>query len=213
MDNNLKPLKVLLINGSPRMDSNSSLLIKEMVSVFNALAVKCEEIEIGTKDIRGCISCNQCAKKDGCVFDDIVNETAKKFKEADGLIVVSPVYFASPNGTVISFLDRLFHSRYYDVRMKVGAAFVIARRAGTTASFDVLNKYFTISGMPVVSGDYWNNGFGLSQGQIIKDEEGLRNARVVAKRMVFLMSAIREGKEKYPELLEEEKRVSTHFIK
>ena len=143
---------------------------------------------------------------------DAVNEAAEKFKEADGLIVVSPVYYGSPNGTLISFLDRLFYSRYYPIAMKVGAAFAIARRGGTVASFDVLNKYFTISGMPVASGDYWNNGFGREKGEIEQDKEGLRNARVVAKRMVFLMKAIKDAKENYPDMLEDEPRVFTHFI-
>ena len=207
-------MKVLMINGSPRANGNTSILLNEMKKVFSSFDVEVEEIKIGALDIRGCISCDYCKSHPGeCVFKDIVNETSKKFKEADGLVVASPVYYASPNGTVISFLDRLFHSKNYDVHYKVGAAFAIARRGGTTASFDVLNKYFTISGMPVASGDYWNNGFGLKQGEINEDLEGLRNARVVAKRMVFLMKSIKDGKENYKDLLEEEERVSTHFIK
>lgn len=206
-------MKVLLLQGSPRKGGNSELLLKEMVKVFDQYGVESEIIEIGQKDIRGCISCGYCASHGECVFKDEVNAFAKKFEEADGLVVVSPVYYASPNGTVISFLDRLFHSTSFSKRYKVGAAFAIARRGGTTASFDVLNKYFTISGMPVASGDYWNNGFGLNKGEIEKDEEGLRNARVVAKRMVFLMEAIALEKKNRPELLEEEKRVATHFIK
>ena len=206
-------MRVLIINGSPRNDGNSSKLIKEITNTFDSLNAEYEVVEIGNKDVRGCIACGYCSKNDGCVFKDIVNETSPKFEKADGLIVVSPVYYASPNGTLISFLDRLFQSRNYDLRMKVGAAFVVARRAGTTASFDVLNKYFTISGMPVVSGDYWNNGFGRVPGEISEDKEGLRNARVIAKRMVFMINAIKDAKEKYPELLEEEERVWTHFVK
>ena len=207
-------MKVLIINGSPRLSGNSARLIKELTNTFSKLNTESEVVNIGNKDVRGCIACNYChSKGEGCVFNDIVNETSVKFKEADALIVVSPVYYGSPNGTLISFLDRLFQSRNFDVRMKVGAAFVIARRAGTTASFDVLNKYFTISGMPVVSGDYWNNGFGRLEGEIEQDKEGLRNARIVAKRMVSLMSAIKEAKEKYPELLIDEERTPTHFIK
>jgi multimeric flavodoxin WrbA len=170
-------------------------------------------MQIGNKDIRGCIACNNCAKTNvGCVFKDAVNEAAERFKEADGLIVVSPVYYGSPNGTLISFLDRLFYSRYYPIAMKVGAAFAIARRGGTVASFDVLNKYFSISGMPIASGDYWNNGFGREKGEIEQDKEGLRNARIVAKRMVFLMRAIQDAKKNYPDMLEDEPRVFTHFI-
>ena len=206
-------MKVLIINGSPRIDGNSSILINEMVKEFSKENVNCDIINLSNKDVRGCISCYYCKSHEGCAFNDIVNEAAKKFKEASGLVVVSPVYFASPNGSLISFLDRLFYSRHYDVRMKVGAAFAVARRGGTEASFDVLNKYFTISGMPVVSGDYWNNGFGAAKGEIEKDLEGLRNGRIVAKRMVFLMKAIGDAKEKYQDLLEDEKRVGTNFIK
>ena len=207
-------MKVLIINASPRMNGNTAFLLDEMKKVFHSFNVEVEEVRIGNQDIRGCIGCNYCQSHDGqCVFKDLVNETSPKLKEADGLVVAAPVYYGSPNGTVISFLDRLFYSKNYSLKMKVGAGFAIARRAGTTASFDVLNKYFTISGMPVVSGDYWNNGFGREAGEIQKDDEGLRNARVVAKRMVFLMTAIKEAKEKYPEMLEEEERVWTHFIK
>lgn len=206
-------MKILIINGSPRVNGNSAKLIEEITKTFASLNIEYEVVDIANKDVRGCIACGYCSSNKGCVFKDIVNETSPKFEQADGLIVVSPVYYASPNGTLISFLDRLFQSRYFDLRLKVGAAFVIARRAGTTASFDVLNKYFTISGMPVVSGDYWNNGFGRTPGEIKEDKEGLRNARVVAKRMVFMIKAIKDAKEKYPELLKEENRVWTHFIK
>ena len=206
-------MKVLIINGSPRINGNCSQLIKEITKTFDGLGVKYEELRVGNKDIRGCTACNYCYKGQGCVFKDIVNETYPKLEAADGLIVVSPVYYASPNGTLISFLDRLFRSHTFSLKMKVGAAFAVARRGGTSASFDVLNKYFTIAGMPVVSGDYWNNGFGREPGEIQKDEEGLRNARVVAKRMVFLMKAIKEAKDKYPELLIDEERKMTHFIK
>ena len=206
-------MKVLIINGSPRLNGNSQVLISNMLKVFNEYNVDVDVVEIGNKDVRGCIACGHCHENNGCVFNDIVNETAPKLKNADGLVLVSPVYFGSPNGNIVSFLDRLFYSRNYDVRMKVGAAFAVARRGGTTASFDCLNKYFTISGMPVASGDYWNNAFGREKGEIEKDAEGLRNARVVAKRMVFLMNAIKDAKEKYPNMLEDEKRVSTHFIK
>ena len=205
-------MKILIINGSPRANSNSSHLIKEITNTFDELGANYDIVKIGNKDIPGCRACGYCHVKGECVIKDLVNETSLKLKEADGLIVVAPVYYASPNGSVISFLDRLYQSHNYDLRWKVGAAFAIARRAGTTASFDVLNKYFTIAGMPVVSGDYWNNGFGREPGQIEKDLEGLRNARVVAKRMVFLIKAIKEAKEKYPDLLKEEPRVWTHFI-
>lgn len=207
-------MKVLIINGSPRPRGNSSRLIKEITGVFDSLNTEYEVVQVGNKDIRGCIGCLTCKTKgEGCVFKDIVNETSPKLETADGLIVVSPVYYGSPNGTLISFLDRLFYSCNFSLKMKVGAAFAIARRAGTTASFDMLNKYFTIAGMPVVSGDYWNNGYGREPGQIEQDKEGLRNARVVARRMVFLMSAIKDAKEKYPELLNDDPREWTHFIR
>ena len=207
-------MKVLIINGSPRIKGNSSRLIKEITDVFDSLNAEYEVVQVGNKDIRGCIGCLTCKTKgEGCVFKDIVNETSPKLEEADGLIVVSPVYYGSPNGTLISFLDRLFYSSNFSLKMKVGAAFAVARRAGTTASFDMLNKYFTIAGMPVVSGDYWNNGYGREPGQIEQDKEGLRNARVVAKRMVFLINAIKDAKEKYPDLLVDDPREWTHFIR
>ena len=206
-------MKVLIINGSPRINGNCTHLIKEMMKVFDELKVDYEEVRVGNQNIRGCSACSYCKSHGECIFKDIVNETSPKLKDADGLIIVSPVYFGSPNGTLISFLDRLFFSRNYDLRFKVGAAFAIARRGGTTASFDMLNKYFTIAGMPVVSGDYWNNGFGREPGQIKEDKEGLRNARIVAKRMVFLMNAIKDAKEKHPEFLDDEERVATNFIK
>lgn len=206
-------MKVLLINGSPRNNGNCAHLIAEMVKTYESLGVEAEVVGIGNKDIRGCIACGHCHEHGKCVFDDSVNEVAPKLAEADGLVVVAPVYFGSPNGTVVSFLDRLFYSANYPLKYKVGAGFAVARRAGTTASFDLLNKYFTIRGMPVVSGDYWNNGFGREKGEIEQDKEGLRNARVIAKRMVFLMKAIADAKKNYPEFLEEEPRVATHFIR
>ena len=207
-------MKVLILNGSPHLKGNCRQLINEMINVFTSLDVQTDVVEVGTISGRGCIACGYChTHDDGCVLKDAVNDTNKLFKEADGLVIVSPVYFGSPNGNLISFLDRLFYSRHHDTRYKVGAAFAVARRAGTTASFDMLNKYFTIAGMPVVSGDYWNNGFGREQGEIQDDLEGLRNARIVAKRMVFLMKAIKDGKANYSELLDDEPRVATHFIK
>ena len=206
-------MKVLIVNGSPRAKGNCTLLIEEMEKTFASLGVESEVIRIGNKSVTGCVACGYCHEHGQCVRNDVVNEAAGKLKECDGLVVVSPVYFGSPNGSIISFLDRLFYSASYPLKYKVGAAFAVARRGGTTASFDVLNKYFTIRGMPVASGDYWNNGFGRVEGEILKDEEGLRNARVVAQRMVFLMKAIADAKENYPELLQEEPRVSTHFIK
>ena len=205
-------MKVLIINGSPRLNGNSSRLKNELISIFAKEGIETDLYEIGSKDIRGCMACGYCYQHGECVFKDDVNDLAKRFEAADGLIVISPVYYGSANGSVISLLDRLFYSSHIDKRFKVGAAFAIARRAGTTATFDELNKYFTINQMPVASGRYWNNGFGRTEGQIEKDEEGLQNARVVARNMVFLMKAIKDAKEKYG-LPETETPALTHFIK
>lgn len=206
-------MKVLIIKSSPRIKGNCELLIDEMTKVFNEYSAQYEVINIGNKDIRGCMACGYCYEHNKCVFNDIVNETAPKLKEADGLVLVTPVYYGSPNGTIISFMDRLFYSSHIDKRFKVGASFAVARRAGCDTSFDVLNKYFTISGMVVASGDYWNNAFGGDKGEIKEDLEGLRNARIVAKRMVFLMNAVKDAKDKYQDMLNDEKRVFTNFIK
>ena len=206
-------MKVLIINSSPRKDGNSSLLINEIEKIFKENDIEYEVLLIGNKNIRGCIACNYCSDNGECVFKDDINKAGKILKESDGLVLVSPVYYGSPNGTLISFLDRLFYSANYDLRMKVGASFSVARRAGATSSVDVLNKYFTISGMPIASGDYWNNAFGAKKGEVLSDEEGLRNARVVAKRMIFLMKSINDGKEKYDNLLIDEERKWTNFIK
>ena len=206
-------MEVLIVNGSPRVDGNSSYVVKELAKTFKDLGVNVNIVNIGNKPVRGCVVCNSCKEEHKCVFNDVVNDALPLFEKADGLIIVSPVYYASPNGSVISFLDRLFYSKSFDVRMKVGASFNIARRGGTEASFDVVNKYFTISGMPIASGDYWNNIFGRNKGEVEKDAEGLRNVRIVAKRMVFLMKAIKDAKEKYPELLNDEPRAVTDFVK
>lgn len=205
-------MKVLIINGSPRLDGNSNRLIKEIISVFEKESVEYELYQIGGKAIHGCIACNYCYSHNECVFKDDVNILAKKFEESDGLIVVSPVYYGSANGSVISLLDRLFYSTNSDKRMKVGAAFAIARRAGTTATFDELNKYFFLTQMPIASGRYWNNGFGREKGQIEEDLEGLQNARIVARNMTFLMKSIKLGKEQFG-LPEKENITYTHFIK
>ena len=205
-------MKVLIINGSPRLNGNCVRLQKEMEEVFRKEGVEVGAYQIGSKDIRGCMACSYCNKNGECVFKDDVNDLAKRFEKADGLVILSPVYYASPNGSLISLLDRLFRSTSFDKRFKVGAAFAVARRAGTVASFDVLNKYFTISQMPIASGRYWNNGFGLDPEQINEDHEGLQNARIVASNMTFLMKAIRDAKEKYG-LPEKEPVTKTHFIK
>ena len=190
-------MKVLLINGSPRANGCTAAALKEMISVFEAEGVETELVHAGNKDIRGCIACGSCMKNGKCVFDDLVNEVAPKFEAADGLVVGSPVYYASPNGTVLSLMDRLFYSTRFPKHMKVGAAVVSARRGGNTASFDVLNKYFSISGMPIATATYWNQVHGFTAEDVKKDAEGLQTMRNLARNMAFLMRAIAVGREKY----------------
>ena len=166
-------MKVLIINGSPRVGGNTSIALDEMVKVFGSEGIETEVVLIGNKDIRGCIACRSCAEKGKCVFDDAVNELAPRFEEADGLVVASPVYYASANATLIACLDRLFFSTHFDKTMKVGASVVVARRGGCSATYDELNKYFTISGMPVASSQYWNSVHGREKGEAGQDLEGL----------------------------------------
>ena len=190
-------MKVLLINGSPRANGCTAAALKEMISVFEAEGVETELVHVGNKDIRGCVACRSCMKNGKCVFDDLVNEVAPKFEAADGLVIGSPVYYASPNGTALSFMDRLFYSTRFPKHMKVGAAVVSARRGGNTASFDVLNKYFSISGMPIATATYWNQVHGFTAEDVQKDAEGLQTMRNLARNMTFLMKAIADGREKY----------------
>ncbi len=204
-------MKVLMINGSPRPNGNTSLALREMESVFKAESIETETIQIGNKPIRGCIACGQCAEKGRCVFDDAVNEIAPKFEAADGLVVGSPVYYASANATLVAFLTRLFYSTPFDKTMKVGAAVVAARRGGLSATFDELNKFFTISSMPVAPSQYWNSVHGREPGQAAQDAEGLQTMRTLARNMTFLMRSIELGREKYG-LPEREKFQRTNFI-
>ena len=194
--------KVLLLNGSPHTHGCTATALAEMISVFEKEGIETEIIQVGNKEIRGCISCGTCESKGKCVFDDLVNEVAPKFEEADGLVVGSPVYYGSPNGNLLSFLDRLFYSTSFSKHMKVGAAVVSCRRGGNTASFDVLNKYFTISSMPVASSTYWNQVHGFSAEDVKKDLEGLQTMRNLARNMSFMIKAFSEAKEtiSYPEL-------------
>lgn len=205
-------MKVLIINGSPKSNGNTSIAVAEMDKVFKAEGIETEIIHIGNMEIRGCIGCGSCKKNGKCVFDDIVNETAAKLKEADGMVVASPVYYASANGTVVSFMDRLFYSAGFDKTMKVGASVAVARRGGCSATFDQLNKYFTICGMPLASSQYWNSLHGRLPGEAEKDEEGLQTMRVLARNMSFLIKSIALGKEKYG-LPEKEPWAPTHFIR
>ncbi len=205
-------MKVLLINGSPRANGNTSIVLKEMENVFKKYDVIAETIQVGQLAIRGCLSCNYCYSHQKCVIDDIINELAKKFEECDALVIASPVYYASANGTLVSLLDRLFYSTSFDKRMKVGASVAVARRGGCSSTFDELNKYFTISGMPIASSQYWNSVHGRKVGEAKEDLEGLQTMRTLAENMVFLMRSIALGKEKYG-LPAVEKRISTHFIR
>ena len=205
-------MKVLLINGSPHKNGNTALALAEMEKVFEAEGVDCEIIHIGNQPICGCIACGSCAKTGKCVFDDAVNETAEKFAAADGLVLASPVYYAGPNATLTAFADRLFFSTGFDKRMKVGASVVVARRGGCSASFDRLNKYFTICGMPVASSQYWNSAHGRAPGEAAKDAEGMQTMRALAHNMSFLMKSIALGKEAFG-LPEKEPWQPTHFIR
>ena len=205
-------MKVLILNGSPKSAGNTAIAIEEMRKVFAEEGVETEIVQVGNKDVRGCIACGRCGELGRCVFDDVVNEIAEKFEKADGLVVASPVYYASANATLIAVLDRLFYSSHFDKTMKVGASVVCARRGGCSATFDELNKYFMISSMPVASSQYWNSIHGRTPGEADEDEEGKQTMRVLARNMTFLMNSIALGKEKFG-LPKTEPRVATHFIR
>lgn len=205
-------MKVLLINGSPRAKGNTYVALHEMEKVFLQEGIDTEIFHIGNKDIRGCIACNGCAEKGKCVFEDAVNEAAKKFEESDGLVLGSPVYYASANATLVAFLTRLFYSTPFDKTMKAGAAVAAARRGGLTATYDELNKFFGIAGMPIASGQYWNGIHGRLPGEAEQDEEGLQMMRTLARNMTFLMRSIALGKEKYG-IPEKEGTIRTNFIR
>lgn len=205
-------MKVLMINGSPRKDGNTSVALKELEKTFLEEGVEVETVQIGMQNVRGCIACGTCMEQGKCVFDDVVNEMAPKFEAADGLIVASPVYYASANATLIACLDRLFYSTHFDKTMKVGASVAVARRGGCSATYDELNKYFTIAGMPVASSCYWNSLHGRLPGEAAQDGEGLRTMRVLAHNMAFLMKSIALGKEKYG-MPKQEEPVHTNFIR
>ena len=205
-------MKVLLINGSPRANGNTATALKEMVKVFEAEGIEAEVLHVGNKDIRGCIACGSCGKTGKCVFDDMVNEGAAKFAECDGMVVASPVYYASANATLIAFLDRLFYSTHFDKTMKVGASVTVARRGGCSATFDELNKYITISGMPIASSQYWNSVHGGAPGEAELDAEGMQTMRTLARNMSFLMKSIALGKEQFG-LPEKEPHAWTNFVR
>ena len=206
-------MKVLMINGSPRENGNIALAFHEMERVFQENGVETENILLGKKTVRGCVACESCRKNGKCVFDDIVNELAEKFREADGLVIGSPVYYGSANGTLMSALQRLFYSTPFDKSLKVGASVVSARRSGCTATFDELNKFFTLSNMPVATSQYWNNIYGWEPGEGNVDQEGRQVMRVLARNMVFLMKSIALGKQKIGTPQAEEPRVWTNFTR
>ena len=206
-------MKVLLLNGSPHPEGNTAFALKQMVEIFTEFGVESEILQVGSQSVRGCVGCGKCYKTRKCVFEDLVNETAARLDQFDGIVAASPVYYASPNGTLLSFLDRLFYSTgHIDKRMKVGASVVCARRGGCSASMDVLNKYFTISSMPVASSTYWNQIHGAKPGEAAMDAEGIRTMRNLAKNMVFMMNAFAAEKEKNG-LPEPEKKAFTNFIR
>lgn len=210
-------MKVLLINGSPHQNGATATALKEMEKVFLNEGIEVENILVGNKDIRGCIACGNCYKTGKCVFNDIVNEVSLKFEQADGIVVASPVYYASANATIIALLDRLFYSSRFDKRMKVGASVAVARRGGITATHDELNKYFTISGMPIASGQYWNGFYGVVDGNednkaLGQDLEGLQQMRTLARNMTFLLKSIELGKKEFG-LPEREKSIFTNFVR
>lgn len=206
-------MKVLIINGSPHEMGTTATALSEARRVLAENEIECETIHIGNKRISGCLGCGACHKGHvGCANDALVNEIAEKFKDADGIIIGSPVYYASPNGTLIAFLDKLFYSSLFDKSMKVGAAVVCARRGGCTASFDVINKYFAISSMPIATSCYWNQVHGAVAEDALLDEEGLMTMRTLAKNMAFLMKSIELGKEKFG-LPEKEPKTRTNFIR
>ena len=206
-------MKVLILNGSPKADGNTAIALKEVARALEANGIETETVVIGNKAVRGCIACNSCKTKNRCVFDDVVNELAPKFEACDGLVVGSPVYFASANATLIAVLDRLFYSTpHIDRRMKVGASVVCCRRGGASATFDELNKYFTINQMPVVSSQYWNSIHGMIPGEAKEDLEGLQTMQTLGNNMAFLIKSIALGKEQIG-LPEAEPKLSTNFIR
>lgn len=190
-------MKVLILNGSPRVNGCTARALEEVSKTLNEEGIETETINVGNKDIRGCIACNSCSKTGKCVFNDIVNDIAVKFENADGIIIGSPVYYAGSNGTIISLLDRLFYSTHFDKTMKVGACVLSSRRAGSTSAMDEINKYFTICSMPIVSSSYWNEVHGFKARDVEKDKEGLQTMRNLGRNMAFMIKAINLGKEKY----------------
>ena len=205
-------MKVLMVNGSPHANGNTAAALDEMKRIFEEEGIEVDYMHIGQMDIRSCVGCYHCYQTGKCVFDDAVNEAAVKLQEADGMVVGTPVYYAAANPTLTAFLTRLFYSSHFSKQMKVGAGVAVARRGGLTSTFDELNKFFTISGMPVASSQYWNGVHGREPGDAQQDAEGMQVMRTLARNMAFLMKSIALGREKYG-LPEMEKRISTNFVR
>ncbi len=205
-------MKVLIINGSPHVDGCTATALKEVEKELNKEGIETETVNIGNKDIRGCIGCFKCKELKKCVFDDEVNEVAKLFAESDGILIGTPVYYSGMNGTLKAFLDRLFHSSYVGKTMKVGAAVISSRRAGSTSAYDEIHKYFGIAGMPIATSTYWNEVHGSNKEEVLKDDEGLQTMRNLGRNMAFLIKSINLGKKEYG-LPERESGAWTNFIR
>ena len=205
-------MKVLLLNGSPKPNGNTALALREMAEIFAQEGIEAEIVHVGNQDIRGCIACGSCGRLGKCVFDDAVNAIAAKFEAADGLVIGSPVYYASANATLMALMQRLFYSTHFDKTMKVGASVTIARRGGCSATYDEMNKFFGISGMPIASSQYWNSVHGGAPGQALEDAEGMQTMRTLARNMAFLMKSIALGKEQFG-LPKKEPHAWTNFIR
>ena len=205
-------MKVLIINGSPRKGGNTATALSEVAKVLEQQGIEIMNYQIGSKAMRGCIACNYCRLNGKCVFEDDVVELSAMLQQADGMIIGSPVYFASANGSLIALLDRLFYSTSFDKRMKVGASVAVARRGGCSATFDQLNKYFTIAGMPIASSQYWNSAHGRTPGEAEQDLEGLQTMRTLAHNMAFLIKSIALGKAEFG-LPTKEEPLHTNFIR
>lgn len=207
-------MKILTINGSPHLKGCTDRALREVEKTLVENGIEVERINVGNKDIRGCVSCNYCRKHQKCVFDDLVNETAPKFAEADGIIAGTPVYWAGANGQLLSFLDRLFYSTmgFVNTTMKVGAAVISSRRAGSTSAMDEINKYFTMNSMPVVSSTYWNEVHGFTAEDVEKDLEGLQTMRNLGRNTAFLVKAIKAQKDEEGGMPKQEHDKFTNFI-
>lgn len=207
-------MKVIILNGSPKADGNTATALHEVERTLKEQGIETEWIHVGHRQIHGCIACNKCWETGVCAFGDIVNEISEKMQEADGLLVGSSVYFASPNGTLIALLDRLFYSNLHsDWTMKVGASVSIARRGGATATMDVLNKYFLKTNMPVVPSQYWSIAHGTTPGEVCQDEEGMQTMRQLGLNMAFMIKAIKLGMKEFGSPKIKEELVETHYIR